>query len=78
MGSRFDFILQSLTRHKAGVFGSAFFFLFALLWVRYGFWRTIFIYMMSAIGYFVFEKILANRERLERLLDRIFPEGRIR
>ncbi len=78
MGSRFDFILNSLLRHKAGCFGAAVFFVLSILWIKYGFFRMIFILLMSLAGYYIFEKILANKDRLLRILDKIFPEGRIR
>lgn len=78
MGSRFDYILNTILKHKAGFFGAIVFFILSILWIKYGFFRMIFILLMSCLGYYIFEKVLANRERLSRILDKIFPEGRIR
>ncbi|MDO5733180.1 MAG: DUF2273 domain-containing protein [Eubacteriales bacterium] len=73
-----DYLLKRLKRHKFGILGAVIFFLVALLWMILGFWRTVFIAVMTGLGYLLFEILLSDRSRFIRLLEKIFPEGKFR
>lgn len=65
-----DFELLS-TGNKGAIFG----FIFALLIVIFGFWKTLFILVMTIIGYFIGVRLFARFDNISELLDKIFPPG---
>ncbi|MDD2533750.1 MAG: DUF2273 domain-containing protein [Eubacteriales bacterium] len=52
--------------------------LLALSLVLFGFWKTIFIIALTAIGYFLGNRYFANPEEFRNLLDKILPPGKFR
>ncbi|MGI6158032.1 MAG: DUF2273 domain-containing protein [Saccharofermentanales bacterium] len=60
------------------VVGAMIGFLFALLWVIFGFWNLLFIVLMSALGAFIGFRYFRDRETLKKFIDKILPPGKFR
>ncbi|NLZ55827.1 MAG: DUF2273 domain-containing protein [Clostridiaceae bacterium] len=71
-------LVEKLVRQDAGAIGGTVAFVLALLLVIFGFWKTLFIVILSLVGYYVGARFFSNPDTFRRLLDRIFPPGRFR
>ncbi|NLC26379.1 MAG: DUF2273 domain-containing protein [Fastidiosipila sp.] len=74
----FQHIKQSLQRGSPGVIGAIVGFVLALIWVRFGFFRLLFILVLTALGYYLGIRYFSDRETVRRWLDKIFPPGKFR
>lgn len=50
----------------------------ALLLVIFGFWKTLFIIALTAVGYYLGNRFFASPEDFRNLLDKILPPGMFR
>ena len=66
-----------VSRH-AGLICAAVCFIVGVLWVVFGFWKTLLIILLTLIGYIFGVRVLSDPEDLQRLLDKIIPPGRFR
>lgn len=71
-------ILELLRNRNAGIIGAVGGFILAILFVKYGFFRTLFILLLTLIGYFVGNKFFRDRDRIKDFLDKLLPPGRFR
>lgn len=61
-----------------GRVGALIAFIFALLWVIFGFWKLLFILVITLVGYFVGYRYFRDRDSIRRLIDKILPPGMFR
>lgn len=61
-----------------GPVGGLIAFVFALLWVIFGFWKLLFIIILTLIGYFVGYRYFRDRDSIRKLIDKILPPGMFR
>ncbi|NMB17577.1 MAG: DUF2273 domain-containing protein [Firmicutes bacterium] len=71
MEELWDQIRRAIHRHKGRFWGSVIGLVVALLILRFGFWRALFICFCLLVGYFVGS--LVEREELPELLRRLWP-----
>lgn len=65
--SRFSF--------SPGVTGALIAFVIAVLWMILGFWKLLFILLLTVAGYFVGFRFLRDRDAIRKLIDKILPPG---
>ncbi len=63
---------------SSGVLGALIMFVFALLWLVFGFWKLLFILVLTLVGYFVGYRYFRDRDAIRKLIDRILPPGMFR
>ena len=68
----------SRRRSVAGIVGAVVGFGFALLWAIFGFWRTLFILLLTLAGYIVGARFFRNSTHFRELIDKFLPPGRFR
>lgn len=78
MNQRIREILERFRGKDPGLVGASFGFVIALLWMIFGFWKMLFILILTGLGYYLGARFFVDREELRHLLDRIFPPGRTR
>ena len=71
-------ILEMLRDRNAGMIGAAGGFILAILFVKYGFFRTLFILFLTLVGYLAGNWLFRDRERIKDFLDKLLPPGRFR
>lgn len=71
-------LIEQLRGRPAGPTGAGVFFCLALLWVIFGFWKMLFIVVMTLAGYLIGTTFFQSREQFRRWLDRLFPPGNVR
>ncbi|NLC90018.1 MAG: DUF2273 domain-containing protein [Clostridiaceae bacterium] len=76
--SIFQRIWQSFKRGGPGLVGAVAAFVIALIWVRFGLFRLLFILLLTAAGYYIGVRYFSDRETVRRWLDKIFPPGKFR
>ncbi|NLC39981.1 MAG: DUF2273 domain-containing protein [Clostridiaceae bacterium] len=76
--SLFQRIWQSFRRGGPGLVGAVAGFVIALIWVRFGLFRLLFILVLTALGYYLGVRYFSDRETVRRWLDKIFPPGKFR
>ncbi len=74
----FSALLDGLKTGGAGKTGALFAFILALLIVIFGFLKTLFILIVTLLGYYIGVRYFSNQKTIKELLDRIFPPGRFR
>lgn len=52
--------------------------LLAVSLVVFGFWKTLFILLLTALGYYLGSRFFTNPEDFRNLLDKILPPGKFR
>ena len=62
----------------SGRIGALIGFLLALLLVLFGFWKTLFIFIFTFLGYLLGIRYFSGRDSFRKLLDKIFPPGLFR
>ncbi len=71
-------LIQGLQMGSAGAKGAFYAFVLALLLVIFGFFKTIFILIMTALGYYFGTRYLSNLDDFKDFLDKLFPPGYFR
>lgn len=71
-------IIEYYCSHIKEVSGAAIGLFFAILILTIGFFRTIFILVFVAMGYYFGKKISCDKNYLKNLLDKILPPGSYR
>ena len=71
-------LFEKLKNTKAGVIVAVLFFIIGLLLCIFGFFKTLFILLMTAVGFFVGSFLFSDTSKFKKFLDRILPPGRFR
>lgn len=71
-------LIRFLRGKDAGLVGAGIGLVLALSLVIFGFFRTLFILLLTTAGYYIGVKFFSHTEQFHELLDRIFPPGRFR
>lgn len=71
-------IFEKLQNTNAGVIFAAAFFVIGILICIFGFFKTLFILLFTAVGFFLGSFLFSDDSRFKRFLDRILPPGRVR
>lgn len=71
-------IIDHLRGRDAGLTGALLFFLVALLWVIFGFWKMFFVCLMTVAGYTIGITFFRDMGQVRKWLDRLFPPGHVR
>ncbi|MDO4876172.1 MAG: DUF2273 domain-containing protein, partial [Oscillospiraceae bacterium] len=71
-------IFEKLRNLKAGTVVAFFFFVTGVLLCIFGFFKTLFIILFTAVGFFVGSFLFSDTSRFKKFLDRILPPGRVR
>lgn len=71
-------LIRGLGSGGPGRTGAVIGFLFALSLVIFGFGKTLFILLMTVIGYLLGVRYFTNRDDFKSLLDKLFPPGKFR
>ncbi|MCR4702149.1 MAG: DUF2273 domain-containing protein [Saccharofermentans sp.] len=71
-------LFEKFRNTKAGVLFAVLFFIVGLLLCIFGFFKTLFILLMTAVGFFVGSFLFSDTSRFKKFLDRILPPGRFR
>ncbi|MBR6880069.1 MAG: DUF2273 domain-containing protein [Clostridiales bacterium] len=71
-------LIEKLENTKAGILCAFAFFIIGILFCVFGFFKTIFIILFTAVGFFAGAFLFSDMSRFKRFLDRIIPPGRIR
>jgi uncharacterized membrane protein len=71
-------IVESLKGKNPGVIGGSIGLALALLLVIFGFLKTLFILLLTALGIFLGIRYFSNKEAIRNLLDKILPPGMFR
>ncbi|HHU53277.1 MAG TPA: DUF2273 domain-containing protein [Clostridiaceae bacterium] len=74
----FSALLDHLNTGGSGIKGAISGFVIALLLVLFGLLRTLFILIITIIGYYIGVRYFSDEKSIKELLDRIFPPGRFR
>lgn len=74
----FEPILRLVHGKDAGLVGAAVGFVLAVLWVIFGFWKTLFILLVTLAGYVIGARLFRNSEHFRELIDKVLPPGRFR
>ena len=71
-------IFEKLRNMKAGTVVAFFFFVTGVLLCIFGFFKTLFIILFTAVGFFVGSFLFSDTSKFKKFLDRILPPGRVR
>lgn len=71
-------LLEKFANTSAGILCALLFFVTGILICIFGFFKTLFILLFTAVGFFVGSFLFSDTSRFKRLLDRILPPGRVR
>lgn len=74
----FSALLDHLNTGGSGKKGAIIGFIVALLLVIFGLLKTIFILILTLIGYYIGVRHFSDEKSIKELFDRIFPPGRFR
>ena len=44
----------------------------------FGFWKTLFILILTLVGYYLGVRYFSDDEAIKKILDKLFPPGRFR
>lgn len=78
MNQLFGPLLRFLHGKDPGFVGALVGLVIALLWVIFGFFKMLFIVLLTLLGYFIGAKYLRNSTHFKDLIDRLLPPGRFR
>jgi uncharacterized membrane protein len=70
--------LEMIKDKNAGLIGAGAGFVLALLLVIFGFFKTVFILIVTLAGYFLGVKLFSDKEKLKNFMDKLIPPGRFR
>ncbi len=71
-------VIENLMNSRPGLIGGGFGLTLALLLVIFGFFKTLFILILTFAGYIIGTLYLRDKDKLRELLDRILPPGLFR
>ena len=71
-------LLEELKTHNSAFIGGSIGFFLGLFLILFGFWKTLFVLILTGVGYYIGKKFFSNKEDLKKLLDKIIPPGRFR
>lgn len=71
-------ILEFYNEHRGAVIGAASGFLAAVMILILGFWRVLFIALLTGVGYYIGKRIHDDKDYIKNLLDRVLPPGTYR
>jgi uncharacterized membrane protein len=71
-------LFEQLKTHNSAWIGALIGLILGLFLILFGFWETLFILILTGVGYYIGKKFFSNKEDLKELLDRILPPGRFR
>lgn len=71
-------LIEGLKHWGAGQKGALVGAILGLFLVVFGLWKTLFICLLSAVGFFIGVRYFSRKEDLRQILDRLFPPGRFR
>lgn len=71
-------LFEKMRNSKAGTVFAFFFFVTGVLLCIFGFFKTLFIILFTAVGFFVGSFLFSDTSKFKRFLDRILPPGRVR
>lgn len=74
----FSALFEGFKNSGPGRNGALLAFVLALLIVIFGILKTLFILLLTLLGYYVGIRYFSNQKTIKELLDRIFPPGRFR
>ena len=74
----FSALISNLRDGQAGKKGALVGFVIALLLVIFGLIKTIFVLILTVIGYYIGVRFFSDENSIKELFDRIFPPGRFR
>ncbi len=70
--------IEQILNSRPGLVGAVTGLALALSWVIFGFFKTLFILLLTFAGYIVGTLYFRDKEKIRELLDRIFPPGLFR
>ena len=70
--------LEMVMDRNAGLIGPGAGFILALLLVIFGFFKTLFILILTLTGFFLGVKLFSDKEKLKNFMDKLIPPGRFR
>ncbi len=71
-------IFDMLKDKSSGKIGAAIAFVFALFLVIFGFFKTLFIIILTVVGYVVGALAFSDKDKIKEWMDKILPPGRFR
>ena len=71
-------LIEELKTHNAAFIGGAIGLFLGLFLIIFGFWKTLFVIILTGAGYYIGKKYFSNKDDLRELLDKILPPGRFR
>ena len=71
-------LFEKLRNIKAGAVFAVLFFIIGLLLCIFGFFKTLFILLLTLVGFFVGSFLFSDTSKFKKFLDRILPPGRFR
>lgn len=71
-------LLEKIGSTKAGAIFAFVFFVIGILICIFGLFKTIFILIFTAVGFFVGSFLFSDESRFKKMLDKILPPGRVR
>ena len=71
-------IIEKIKSLETGAVFAFIFFIVAVLFCIFGFWKTIFILLFTFAGFITGSFFLGDDSRFKKFLDRILPPGRVR
>lgn len=71
-------ILDEFKKFNAAIIGGTLGFILGLFLILFGFWKTLFVFVLTGAGYYIGKKYLNNKDDLKELLDKILPPGKFR
>ena len=78
MRALFVKFFDMLKDKNSGKIGAGIAFVFALFLVIFGFLKTLFIIVLTVIGYIIGALIFADKDKVKDWMDKILPPGRFR
>lgn len=70
--------LEMIKDKNAGLIGAGAGFVLALLLVIFGFFKTVFILIVTLAGYILGVRLFSDKEKLKNFMDKLIPPGRFR
>ena len=71
-------ILEFYNEHRGAIIGAAAGLLLAVFILLIGFFRVLFIAILTGVGYYIGKKIHEDKDYIKNLLDRVLPPGTYR
>lgn len=71
-------ILDFYSSHRGTINGAGIGFLTAVMILVLGFWRVLFIALLTGVGYYIGKRIHDDKDYIKNLLDRVLPPGTYR